>query len=233
MSNLHPTCSRDTANRGLSLTELVVVVGIITLLAVILIPLLPGFQGKALQLRCSNNLKELGTSLFLYSEQNGGHLPDFRFSRWCGVVNQTSPEVYTWRTLDDGTIVWFIDDRDSKEFHCPSQPIARLNTQGIRSHYAGLSIHSFHGLQDFEKPESSVLLFEYEADPAQVLESRGTQQAILYAYDSFEPGFVPLRVAANHGAGGHILFANQRVDLVRGVRLDIAFWQVEYAGQED
>ncbi|MDP6353723.1 MAG: hypothetical protein QF473_01380, partial [Planctomycetota bacterium] len=218
------TLSDKAGVSGLSLAELVVVIGIITMLAVILIPLLPGFQGKAHQLKCSNNLKELGTALFLYSEQNGGHLPDFRYSRWSGAMHQNTPSVYTWRTLADGTIVWFIDERDSKEFHCPSQPLVRLNTQGVRSHYAGLSIHSFMGFQDFENPEDAVLLFENEPDPAQVLESRGTRETILYAYDSFEPGIVPLRVAANHGAGGQILFATQRVELVRDEDLDIATW---------
>jgi hypothetical protein len=233
LSDLPFTYSRGVANGGLSLAELVFVVAIIAMLAAILIPLLPGFQGKALQLRCSNNLKELGTSLFLYSEQNDGHLPDFRYSRWCGVVTQKSSGVYTWRTLADGTIVWFIDERDSGEFHCPAQAIPRLNTQGVRTHYAGLSIHSFHGLQEFDKPESTVLLFEHEPDPAQVLESRGTQKTMLYAYDSFEPGFVPLHVAANHGSEGHILFANQRVELVKDEFLHIAVWHVEYARQED
>ncbi|MDP6504278.1 MAG: type II secretion system protein, partial [Planctomycetota bacterium] len=82
------TLSDKAGVSGLSLAELVVVIGIITMLAVILIPLLPGFQGKAHQLKCSNNLKELGTALFLYSEQNGGHLPDFRYSRWSGAMHQ-------------------------------------------------------------------------------------------------------------------------------------------------
>jgi type II secretory pathway pseudopilin PulG len=230
---MYQTPSIKIRSLGFSLVELVVVLGIVTMLAVILIPLLPGFQGKAHQIRCSNNLKELGTALFLYSEQNRGHLPDFRYSRWCGNVHQNKSGLYTWRTLADGTIVWFIDDRDSKEFHCPTQPLARLNTQGVRSHYAGLSIHSFHGFEDFENPASTVLLFEYEPDPAQVLESRGTQKTILYAYDSFEPGIVPLRVAANHGTGGHILFATQRVELVKAEKLDIALWHEEFAMQAD
>lgn len=212
---------------GFTLVELMVVVVIIALLGVLLVPLI-GQTGAVLRLRCQSNLRELGMMLLQYGEKNNQRLPDFSYSRWCGAVGVVYGGVYSWQTLPDGNKVWFIDDRDDKSFHCPAQPLPLLNTQGVHSSYAGLSIHSFKSLSELEDRSKRVLLFEFEHDPAQVLQSIGPKTRQIYAYDSFEPGSGPLQVARNHQVGGYILFADMHLELVEGPQLQIGKWEEGY-----
>jgi len=219
--------STERRNQGFSLLELVVVVGIIVLLAALVVPLLTR-AGAAHRLRCEHNLRQLGTLLFQYAEQHGGRLPDFRYSRWCGAIGAIEGGVYTWESLPDGSTVWFIDERDGKIFRCGAQPLPLLNTQGVHSSYGGLGTNSFRSVSDFRDPSERVLLFEFEHDPAQVLESIGTPNKIRYAYDSFESESGPIRVAENHPGGGQILFVDLHVELVSGPKLEIGYWEEEY-----
>jgi prepilin-type N-terminal cleavage/methylation domain-containing protein len=212
--------------RGLSLLELVVVVAIILLLVLLALPLLR--TRLPLRLRCQSNLRELGLLLTQYAERCGGYLPDFRHSRWCGAIGAVRGGVYGWQILPDGRKVWFIDERDHALFQCPAQPAPMPNTQGIRSSYAGPSIHSHQTLSDMADPARRVLLFEFEHDPSQVLESVGTPEPKVYAYDSFEPGSGPVRIAPNHPCGGIVLFADQHLECVSGPQLDLAAWEPDY-----
>lgn len=213
--------------RGFSLIEILVVVSIILILSLLLVPLL-GRSSAALRLRCQSNLRELGSMLYQYSERHGRRLPDFSYSRWCGAIGVVPGGVYSWQVQPDGTMAWFIDERDDGIFHCPAQPPALWNSQGVRSRYAGLSVHSHRSLSDLDIPAKRVLLFEFEHDPAQVLESVGTPTLQIYAYDSFEPRSGPLQLARNHQTGGHILFADLHLELVEGPDLEIGRWEEAY-----
>jgi prepilin-type N-terminal cleavage/methylation domain-containing protein/prepilin-type processing-associated H-X9-DG protein len=214
-------------SQGFSLLEMVVVIAIILMLAALVVPLLMK-TGVAHRLRCQSNLRQLGALVLQYAEQHGGRLPDFRYGRWCGAIGAVDGGVYTWESLPSGPTVWFIDERDARVFHCGAQPLPLLNTQGVRSSYGGLATNALRSIRDFEEPAGRVLLFEFEHDPAQVLESVGTPQKITYAYDSFEPESGPIRVARNHPGGGHILFLDLHVELVDGPKLDIGYWEEEY-----
>lgn len=213
--------------KGLSLVEMVVVIGIVLLVAALTVPLLIK-TGVAHQLRCQNSLRQLGSMVLQYGEQHGGQLPDFKYSRWCGAIGAVEGGVYSWSAMPDGTMVWFIDERDAEVFRCPSQPTPMLNTQGVRSSYGGLTTNSCRSIPDMTDLAQRVLLFEFEHDPAQVLESVGTESRTTYAYDSFEPDGSPVRVARNHADGGHILFADLHVELVKGEKADIGCWEEEY-----
>lgn len=216
------------AASALTLLELTVVIAIILLLVLVSFPLIQR-TGLVLRLRCQSNLRELGTMLSLYAHQNSGRLPDFSFSRWCGAIGAAPGGVYTWQTLPNGELVWFIDERDAPIFHCPARPLPKMNTQGIRSHYAGLAIHSARGLYLIDNGPKRILLFEYDQDPGQVLQSVGSQKQYVYAYDSFEPSSGPLRIATNHPPGGDVLFADMHVGWVEGRELDVSFWEESYS----
>ena len=62
--------------KGFTLIELLVVISIIALLMAILLPTLQRVRNQARAVVCQTNLKQWGTVLALYTEDNQGHLPN-------------------------------------------------------------------------------------------------------------------------------------------------------------
>jgi prepilin-type N-terminal cleavage/methylation domain-containing protein len=63
------------ARRGFTLIELLVVIAIIAILAALLFPVFAQVREKARQTSCLSNLKQLGTAMFMYSQDHDGLFP--------------------------------------------------------------------------------------------------------------------------------------------------------------
>lgn len=61
--------------RAFTLVELLVVVGVITVLALLALPVLAGTRPNAKLLQCCNNLRQWARALQIYSGENGDRLP--------------------------------------------------------------------------------------------------------------------------------------------------------------
>jgi prepilin-type N-terminal cleavage/methylation domain-containing protein/prepilin-type processing-associated H-X9-DG protein len=100
------------ASRGFSLTEILVVIVIIAVLAAILVPMFNRMREKARTAQCSGNLRQLGASINLYAAENGGSLPFIGsddFGRGAYWFNLIEPE-------------YLIDAKKASPsyFHCPA-----------------------------------------------------------------------------------------------------------------
>ena len=71
--------SRPARQHGFTLIELLVVISIIALLIALLLPALGAARHQAQILQCSNNLKQLMTSVHTYATDHGDRLP---YSNW-------------------------------------------------------------------------------------------------------------------------------------------------------
>ena len=115
---------KSARNGAFSLTELLVVLFIVALLMALLAPALSQARQAAQQTRCAGQLRQLGTALMLYSDENKGWLPDW--SGWHVYPDGSSPE-------DSAGPGWMEElarcyaKPDSPVYNCPSFPGRRIN----------------------------------------------------------------------------------------------------------
>ena len=103
--------------RGFTLVELLVVIGIIALLLAILMPALWRAKESARRIECLNDLRQLGTALMFYTQENRGRFPgawdwhprlngttwEGPLLRYHGVSNAQVPKLYTCPSDDPET----------------------------------------------------------------------------------------------------------------------------------
>jgi prepilin-type N-terminal cleavage/methylation domain-containing protein len=96
-------------NKGFTVTEVLIVIGVIAVLAGILFPVVRGVLRNAHEVRCRNNLKEIGVALHTFCQDHNGRLPDLQSMR-----KSRNAEVKVLETV-------LADYLENPEvFHCPA-----------------------------------------------------------------------------------------------------------------
>jgi prepilin-type N-terminal cleavage/methylation domain-containing protein/prepilin-type processing-associated H-X9-DG protein len=110
------------SRRAFTLIELLVVIAIIAILAALLLPALASAKKKAAQTACLNNMKQLGTGMLMYVDDNNGAFP--------GIASQHSgfniSDWIYWRTntasyppIEKSPIVAQVGSASASLFRCP------------------------------------------------------------------------------------------------------------------
>lgn len=93
----HPAPTKILTRRdGFTLTELLVVIGIIAVLAGLLFPLTRHFSRKTGAIQCVSNLKEIGVGVTLYASDHGGTLPGSLLSQQSPRYSQSQAADIRW-----------------------------------------------------------------------------------------------------------------------------------------
>jgi prepilin-type N-terminal cleavage/methylation domain-containing protein/prepilin-type processing-associated H-X9-DG protein len=152
------------SRRAFTLIELLVVIAIIAILAALLLPVLASAKKKAAQSYCLNSMKQLGTGMMMYVDDNAGAFPG-----WASEHHGFQPTDWIyWRTNDPAhpveksPIVLTLAGANPKMFRCPMDTdnsariaqVAAENNSAAAPYFYSYSMTSYDMTND---PDNNVV----------------------------------------------------------------------------
>jgi prepilin-type N-terminal cleavage/methylation domain-containing protein len=139
------------APHGFTLVELLVVVGILTVLISLLMPAMRIVRLEAQTVQCAAQLRQVGLALHLYANANKGWLP--AWSGWHAWPPRPDEQGPAW-TVE---MIPYLGSPDSPVYNCPSFPGPRCRNYFLASQWAGRSGRNAMKLSDVTMASRFVL----------------------------------------------------------------------------
>jgi prepilin-type N-terminal cleavage/methylation domain-containing protein/prepilin-type processing-associated H-X9-DG protein len=114
---------------GFTLIELLVVIAIIAILAAILFPVFAQARGKARQVSCLSNLKQIGTALVMYVQDYDGWYPQVQPNGCCASKNQVSHDAI-WEQMEP-----YVKNKAVWRCHSDPQPYPTIPVRAFKGGY--------------------------------------------------------------------------------------------------
>lgn len=251
---------RSRCRAGFTLIELLTVVAIILILAGLIMTAVFGAVEAGRIADCRSNLSQLHKLLLQYANTYGNYLPAFWHERWCGELglvgkawgnmkDDLNPKIApVWNNLSPAQN-WIGEERTLRRsgapiLVCKSDTSHYICDQGNLVSYMGLAKYGwwyrndtgarnpyseYHQIQEFDNTSKRILLAETEPGTWQL----GNCGCRWHAYRH------PVYVVERHYHGGHILFFDGHIELVKGARARpygtgtvtdnmIRYWEEDY-----
>ena len=199
---------------GFSLVELIVVIGVITLLIALLMPALRSARESARTVRCASQLRVIGQGIFAYASNNHGYSPPWGAA--FRVDTSGSPLSRGW----PAALARYTGAKaDAPLYHCPSFPQDdRTVNYFLTAHWEHLQTPEAHAVSLSRVRTATAFLLAAEATaPRAYVPPFGTLNAPEDNTDKDDSGHRDLAFFGEaggynmHRAGNNVLFADGHV----------------------
>jgi prepilin-type N-terminal cleavage/methylation domain-containing protein/prepilin-type processing-associated H-X9-DG protein len=144
---------------GFTLTEVLIVIAVIALLAAVLLPVLARARERGRQTKCLSNLRQVGLALSMYVDAYDGLYPTVLAK----APSRDSPSGFDLNSVADWTEMVADRLKDKRVQRCPSDSAPE---QGFESSYALNAWFEYHVTQsDVTHPAETILLAERLNNP--------------------------------------------------------------------